>query len=137
MTEEIVRLGLAALVALGILAAGYLGRRLYARIINRHTGLTAADLADRYELKRGQTTVLYLAGDRCAQCIQLQEPALNRLAEQRGIVVRKLDAPSEPELLGRFNIATVPSTIVVGPDLSVRRVNVGFADAETLEEQIA
>jgi thiol-disulfide isomerase/thioredoxin len=137
MTEELFRLVVALVLAVLVIAAILLARRLYAAKLASHRGAPVRDLADRFELRPGETTVLYLWGDRCAQCVQLQEPALERLAASRGVSIRKLHAPTERDLLSRFNIATVPSTIVVGPDLHVRKVNVGFADEATLQQQLA
>jgi thiol-disulfide isomerase/thioredoxin len=137
MSDELVRLILAAGIAALVVVAVVVGRRLYARLLSRHTGAAVGDLADRYGLQPGETTVLYFWTERCAQCVQLQEPALEQLAGERGVSIRKLHAPKESDVLNRFNIATVPSTIVVGPDLRVRKVNVGFADQETLQQQLA
>lgn len=137
MNEELVRLVLAVAALAIIVVAGLAARWLYHRLLDRHSGRSVEDLADRYELAAGEPTVLYFWTDRCGQCIELQEPALQRLAWATNVRVKKLHAPTESDVLDRFNIATVPSTIVVGPDLRVRRVNVGYADDATLSRQLA
>ena len=135
--EELLRLGLAAVLGGAVIAAACGGRALFRRRLALHRNTPAADLAERYDLPRGRPGVLYFWGDRCVQCISLQEPALQRLSNGNPVVVRKLKAVLEPELTKRFNILTVPSTVVIGSDHRIRSVNVGFADEETLRRQLA
>lgn len=137
MIDEFLRLVAAAVIALAVILAVLAARRLYRWVLDRHSGSTVIDLATRYGLVHGQATVLYFFAERCGTCVQMQEPALERLTATRPVVVRKLHAPSEADILNRFNIATVPSTIVVGPDLNVRRVNVGYVDEQTIQQQLA
>ncbi len=46
--------------------------------------------------------------------------------------MRKVHPLEAPEVVRRFNILTVPSTVVVDGERRVRAVNFGFADAEAL-----
>ncbi len=135
--EELLRFALAALLLAAILAAGLGGRYLLRRSLAKRRGESADDIIERYQLPDGKPSILYLWGDRCVQCVQLQEPALRRLSEERGVFVRKVRAVDDPELVRRFRILTVPSTVVIGPERRVRSVNLGFVDADALAQQLA
>ena len=135
--EELIRLAVAAALGGGVLGMSCLGRTLFRRKLAGHHSEAADDLVSRYGLAAGEPGILYFSGDRCVQCVALQEPALARLAKLRPVNVRKLLAVAEPELTKRFSILTVPSTVVIGPDHRVRSVNVGFADEKTLLQQLA
>lgn len=134
--DELVRLVSAVVIAATLLAAVTAIRTLYRRRVRSHVARPADDLVSRFELPRGEPAILYLSGERCVQCVALQEPALKRLAEWREVAVRKIDAASASDLVRRFNILTVPSTVVIGADQQIRGVNVGFADEETLRRQL-
>ncbi len=135
--EEIIRLALAAVLGGGIIGAACVGKALFWRKLDGHREAAVDDLASQYDLPAGEPGILYFSGDRCVQCVALQEPALARLAKVKPVNVRKLVAVTEPELTRRFNILTVPSTVVIGADHRVRGVNVGFADEKTLLQQLA
>lgn len=135
--DELIRLAMAAGLAAIIIAASLAARAFYRRRLAAHRDEPAADLAARYELPAGQSAILYLWGDRCVQCVALQEPAIDRLSATHPVQVRKLRAVTETELTSRFNILTVPSTVVIGPDHRVRGVNIGFTDEQTLGKQLS
>ncbi len=135
--DELVRL-LAAIGILGLLCAGACGVRLWTRrAAARHRGAHIGDLADRLGLPAGRPSIIYVWSERCTQCVQLQEPALVRLERERGVFVRKVHPVEAPDVVRRFNILTVPSTVVVDRERRVRAVNLGFADAEALAAQLA
>lgn len=135
--EELLRL-VAAAGILGLVCAGAAGVRTWSRnLAARHRGAHLGDLADRLGLPPGRPSIIYVWSERCAQCVQLQEPALVRLERERGVFVRKVHALEAPEVVRRFNILTVPSTVVVDGERRVRAVNFGFADAEALAAQLA
>lgn len=135
--DELVRLGVAALLGGVIVAAACGARALYFRRLAGHAEAPADDLLARYDLPAGEPGILYFAGERCVQCVALQEPALKRLASVHPVNIRKLDAVGEPDITRRFNILTVPATVVIGADQRIRSVNVGFADERTLLQQLA
>jgi hypothetical protein len=137
VVEELMRLGFATALGVVIIALSLAMSRLYGRRSEARRSLPASDLAIRYGLPAGQSSVLYISSERCKQCVELQEPALNRLSANGRVHVRKLHALSESDLASRFNILTVPSTVVIGPDHRVRSVNMGFTDEKTLEQQLA
>lgn len=134
--EIFVRLGIAAVLLVLITVALYGGRVLFLRRLARHRGDAADDLVERYGFAAGRAGLLYFSTQHCVQCRVLQEPALDRLQQQVPLSIVKIDAAHERELARRFNIATVPSTVVIGPDHRVRGVNLGFTDAETLAGQL-
>lgn len=78
--------------------------------------------------------ILYFTTTACSICKTHQEPALRRLGA--GVDVRRVDALAEPELARRFDVITVPTTVVVGSDGSPAHVNYGFASAQRLETQL-
>lgn len=78
--------------------------------------------------------ILYFTGDGCTVCKTHQEPALARLADVR---VDRVDAIERKELAERFNVYTLPTTIVMAPDGKPLHVNYGYAPAPKLERQLA
>lgn len=134
--EELLRLVFAAAIAAAICLSAAGVRASVRRLAVRHRGARIDDLAERLGLPAGRPSIIYVWNERCAQCVHLQEPALQRLERERGVFVRKVKASEAPEVVSRFNILTVPSTVVVGPERRVRSVNLGFTDAETLAAQI-
>lgn len=78
--------------------------------------------------------ILYFTTAACSICKTHQEPALRRLDPR--VDVRRIDAIAEPEMARRFDVITVPTTVVVGADGSPLHVNYGFASAQRLESQL-
>ena len=117
-------------IALGIMLAVLLAVRLGSYLLKRrHVG-------DRIATS-GVPTILYFTTDDCAQCRAYQQPALDALQQFDGnVLVRKLDAVREKVMASRFNVMTVPSTVVVGADGTVQAVNYGLATTETLRRQL-
>ena len=77
--------------------------------------------------------ILYFTGDGCTVCKTHQEPALAKLADVR---VQRVDALAEPELAERFQVYTLPTTIVMAPDGKPLHVNYGYAPAPKLARQL-
>ncbi len=80
----------------------------------------------------GEPHIIYFTTEACSTCKLLQEPALLEVAAK----VLRVDAIAETELARRYSIFTVPSTVVIGADGSVRSVNYGFAPAAKLRRQL-
>lgn len=82
--------------------------------------------------------ILAFSSDDCAQCHRLQAPALERVLAARpgGVAVQEIDAPATPELTSRYNILTVPSTVVLDADGRAHAVNYGFANTAKLLRQV-
>jgi thioredoxin-like negative regulator of GroEL len=73
----------------------------------------------------------------CRQCHQMQAPALRRVVEARGDVISviDIDASSSPELARRYQVLTVPTTVVLDAAGQAHAVNYGFANTKRLLEQ--
>ena len=132
---------LAVLVALGIVIwLIVLAGRRYVET-RRAQALRAAPLALSSTSSggdRAQVHILAFSSEDCAQCHRMQTPALHRVLEARrgAVAVEEIDAPSSPELAGRYHILTVPSTVVLGADGRAHAVNYGFAPTSKLLEQV-
>ena len=111
--------------AVVLVAAGLEAFRA-ARARRRAIGATAAPAREPY--------ILYFTGEGCTVCRTHQEPALAKLA---GIRVDKIDAIADRELADRFQVYTLPTTIVMSADGSALHVNYGYAPANKLNRQLA
>lgn len=82
--------------------------------------------------------VLAFTTDDCAPCKTVQHPALEALEQlyPGRLVYREVDAVRSSDLVQRFGILTVPSTVVIGPGGEVRAINHGTATAERLATQV-
>jgi thioredoxin-like negative regulator of GroEL len=117
-----------ALAAVGIvvLAAACLEVFRSRRARARAVGASAAPASEPY--------ILYFTGDGCTVCRTHQEPALAKLGTVR---VDKVDAIAERELADRFQVYTLPTTVVMSRDGAALHVNYGYAPAPKLERQLA
>jgi thiol:disulfide interchange protein len=142
MLDMLIRLGILALVVLLILAIVWIGRAFVAQ--QRRLALAAAPLADAPSLvgalepAAGKVRILAFSSETCIQCHTQQLPALQRLQKLRGeqIEVVEIDAPAAPDLVKRYHVLTVPSTVVLDPEGQARAVNYGFANTGKLREQV-
>jgi thioredoxin-like negative regulator of GroEL len=78
--------------------------------------------------------LIYFTGDNCTICHTHQEPALEKLA---GVRVDKVDAIADRELADRFQVYTLPTTVVMSSEGKPLHVNYGYAPAPKLERQLA
>lgn len=89
-------------------------------------GSTSAPAADPY--------ILYFTGEDCSVCRTHQEPALAKLGPIR---VDRVDAIAERELADRFQVYTLPTTVVMSAEGRALHVNYGYAPANKLDRQLA
>jgi thioredoxin-like negative regulator of GroEL len=82
-----------------------------------------------------QPYILYFTGEGCTVCKTHQEPALAKLGDD--VRVQHVDAIAERELAERFNVYTLPTTIVIAPDGKPAHVNYGYAPAPKLQQQLS
>lgn len=84
-------------------------------------------------------TLLYFTGAACTICHTAQRPAIAELAAAVGsrATIREVDVAREPELARRYRVMSLPTTVVIRLSGEVAAVNVGFAGAQQLEEQLA
>jgi len=94
----------------------------------RRTALlaTAAPASEPY--------ILYFTGDGCTVCRTHQEPALAKLGAVR---IDKVDALSDRPLADRFQVYTLPTTVVMSAEGKALNVNYGYAPAPKLQQQLA
>jgi len=78
--------------------------------------------------------ILYFTGEGCTVCKTHQEPALAKLGTVR---VDRVDAVAERDLADRFQVYTLPTTVVMAPDGKALHVNYGYAPAPKLQRQLA
>ncbi len=92
-------------------------------------GLTAGD----------RPLVLGFTGDYCLPCKTIQHPALERLRAQLGstLDVREIDALRHGELVERFGVLTIPTTVVLDRTRRVVAINYGATSADKLAGQVA
>ena len=138
MSDLAIRLAILVLVSIIALAIVQSGRRFVAQ--RKQRVLTAAPVA-QYEMDtkgNARISILAFSSEDCRQCHQLQTPALKRVIEARGELVSiiEVDAPSSPELTERYQVLTVPTTIVLDATGKAHAVNYGFANAKRLLEQV-
>lgn len=90
-------------------------------------------------LTAGRRTLLFFTGEHCSICKYRQKPAIEALRGEMGEALRVLevDAVEEPELARRFNVLSLPTTVVLAPDGRVGAVNYGFAPGEQLRVQVS
>ena len=82
-------------------------------------------------------TLLYLYSKSCGQCppqARAVEALESRLPGR--FRVEKIDALADPDLATRFDVWTVPATVVFDSAGRVRAVNCGLTSVEQLERQV-
>ena len=84
----------------------------------------------------GKPTVLYFTTADCAQCRLQQSPILTQLQARVDVAVHKLDAIEEQALAKVYGIMTVPTTVVLDPELRPVAINHGVTPLQTLHGQI-
>jgi thioredoxin-related protein len=133
MSDLLIRLAILALAVLLTVAIVWLGRGFVER--QRRLALAASPLKDTKSTQR--TRILAFSSEGCTQCHTLQLPALQRLQELRGpeIEIVDVDASSSPELVKRYRVMTVPSTVILNAAGEVHAVNYGFANFGKLRQQ--
>jgi thiol-disulfide isomerase/thioredoxin len=80
--------------------------------------------------------ILYFTTPECAQCRLQQAPILNQLAVKVDVAVHKLDAVEQEALARFYGIMTVPTTVVLDPQLRPVAVNHGVAPLPKLLAQV-
>lgn len=145
MNDIILRVGVLALLSVVVWGVVWVGRRYVEE--QRRRVLTAAPFAGDVYARTGSSDeagdsvgvrILAFSSDDCVQCHRLQAPALRRVIEARGnaVAVVDVDAPSAPDLTKRYNVLTVPTTVVLDTSGQARAVNYGFANVQKLLRQV-
>jgi thiol-disulfide isomerase/thioredoxin len=131
MTALIIRLAVLALVVLGSWLLVRIGKHFVE--VRRQRALAAPATA----FASSKIQILSFSSDDCRQC-KLQAPILQRILEARGdaISVTEIDAPAQPELSSRYQVLTVPTTVVLDTNGKAQAINYGFANTQKLLTQI-
>lgn len=84
----------------------------------------------------GKPTVLYFTTAECARCHLQQTPILAQLQTKVDVAIHKLDAIEQETLARVYGIMTVPTTVVLDPQLRPIAVNHGVAPLHKLQGQV-
>lgn len=117
----LISLALMAAAALLVLALGWHSRRAAARSARANA--------------RGQARLLYFRGPGCPACAA-QSRILAQLEPRFQALLTTIDVEQEPALARAYNVLSLPTTIVIGADGAVRRINYGLAPLSKLAEQL-
>ena len=123
MTVQLWALAMAGTV---VLAAAIVETFRSARARRRALLATAAPASEPY--------IIYFTGDGCTVCRTHQEPALQRLGDVR---IDKVDAVSDRTMADRFQVYTLPTTVVMSAEGKALHVNYGYTPAPKLQQQLA
>ena len=87
---------------------------------------------------KAHVRILAFSTPDCQQCHRLQAPALQRVLEARGdtVAIVDIDATTSPELAQRYQVLTVPTTVILDATGQAHAVNYGFANTKRLLEQV-
>ncbi|HAJ38675.1 MAG TPA: hypothetical protein DCL15_23660 [Chloroflexi bacterium] len=132
MGERLVILGIAIVVALAL----YTLWRLWQRRRLARLRKVAAPIHAPPGVAGGKPTVLYFATAECAQCRLQQTPILAQLQNKVDVAIHKLDAIEHNALAQVYGIMTVPTTVVLDPQLRPVAVNHGVAPLHKLQGQV-
>jgi thioredoxin 1 len=121
----------AAIAAVACFAWRAYQRRRLAVVAERVAPPEVAQLVDGT-----RPAVLYFTTPDCAQCRLQQAPILSQLAAKVDVAVHKLDAVEQEALARFYGIMTVPTTVVLDPQLRPVAVNHGVAPLPKLLAQV-
>ncbi len=136
MSTFIMRLGVLVVVALCTWLVVLIGKRFVAQ--KRKRALAAAPVTTfTSNTAAPRIRILSFSSEDCRQC-KLQAPILQRIADthKEAVSITEIDAPAEPELTTRYQVLTVPTTVVLDTNGKAHAINYGFANTQKLLEQI-
>ncbi len=140
MPDVVVRIGVLMLVGILTWFVIRSGRRFVDKRRRRALAARPLEQFSGADTHSGSPAVCILAfgSADCHWCHQLQTPALQRVLEMRGanVAVVEVDAPNSPELTQRYQVLTVPTTVVLDATGRAHAVNYGFSNTQRLLEQV-
>lgn len=129
----IVRLVVVAVVAGGVAAAFWLGKRI---VLNRSRVATEREGWGGVDFSAHRVTAVLFTGPNCAQC-EVQRAAIAQIQRERPDVgYAEFNAGIEVELAKRLRILSVPTTVIVDAAGSVVARNGRLVNGSVLEHQI-
>lgn len=128
MERAAILAALAALVVLAVVAA----RRLAASRSARLLAMPAAEIWHALgEAPDGRGSVIRFSTPACGDCA-----VQDRILDEMGVRVIRIDASRRPDLARRFGILTAPTTVVLDPAGRVVATNHGLAGPGRLRGQL-
>jgi thioredoxin 1 len=119
--------------------------RLVITVILAAVAVSAYAVVRQWQVRRvqgnhesgGEASLLYFWSDHCAPCVT-QSRVLQQLPAQvvQRIQIRQINAEKESEIAARYGVFTLPTTMLLDREGSVRHVNYGLADAGKLAQQV-
>lgn len=96
------------------------------------------DIVEEGSQNTARIHILAFSSADCRQCHQLQDPVLRRVIEEYGntVALTHIDATTSPELTQRYQVLTVPTTVLLDISGKVHAVNYGFTNIQRLLTQI-
>lgn len=87
--------------------------------------------------RTGRPRLLYFRSDYCAPCLT-QARFLEELPDgvKQRVAIEKIDVERETETASRYGVFTLPTTLLLDDEGSIRHVNYGLADAGKLARQV-
>jgi thioredoxin-like negative regulator of GroEL len=136
MSALVIRLGILLLVTLVAWLIVLIGKHI---VEGRRQLALAAVPGAQFVPDQSTSTIriLSFSSEDCRQC-KLQAPILQRIVEAHkdAISITEIDAPAEPELTTRYQVLTVPTTVVLDAQGKAHAINYGFANTQKLLQQI-
>ncbi|MEM9955309.1 MAG: thioredoxin family protein [Chloroflexota bacterium] len=120
-----------------------IGLNLYAMLTRRREiafiekgGYQATDpLLQR--LNPEQSAIVYFTNDFCAPCKLMQCPQLDKLQSiHTDLTIITVDTIEQSDIAQRWQVMSVPRTVVIGKNHQVHTVNMDVTDANTLNQQL-
>jgi thioredoxin 1 len=106
---------------------------------NLYKGLLVRRIRHVAGQNRGKPTLLYFTADYCTTCRLRQTPVIQELAGRLGnyVAVEAYDVKENPDLVKKYKVLTLPTTIVINREGQVNAVNYGLTPLGKLEQQLA
>jgi Thioredoxin len=142
MTVTFLRIGVLALVSLALWLVVWSGRRFVESrrqaVLQGASGVLPPVPGLKSTASGSAVQILNFSSADCSQCHRLQAPALRRLLEARSgeVTILNVDAPTAPELTKRYQVLTLPTTVVLDASGQAQAVNFGFAPTDRLLAQV-
>ncbi len=127
------------IIAVALLAVGFISYRLYHRQHIRHVNAIAPSDPLLQTVSAPLPTILYFTTPTCVACKTAQTPAIQSVQTTLGqdsLRVIQVDAIEQPEAASRWGVFTAPTTFIIDAKGHTIAVNRGIADAGTLLKQI-
>lgn len=84
----------------------------------------------------GSVRLLYVRGDRCAQC-RVQAGYLAQLPAEVQAAITTIDAAQAPEEAQAYGVLSLPTTIILDRSGQVRHINNGLVSLAVIAQQLS